>query len=207
MTEINISFPLINWCPFKSLKQLQTCKIYRRLFLNLFMLGGFENTQDFKVRNLKLSPYCFKRQNLQHICISVQRLRIGFGIWYYKNIFMLVLLSVRKPLVSEWNVGLRPVPVSHASHTIQLYQVAIELPIAFPHGQCLFTITINGLWIVDVSNTGYHILCEILCCDAVLEKCYFVLVYRTKYLFVCLSNFCCSFFSLYCMVPQGFGGS
>lgn len=69
-----------------------------------------------------------------------------------------MLLSVRKPLVSEWDVGLHPAPVSHASHAIQLYQVANELPIAFPHEQCLFTITVNGLWIVDVSNTGYHIL-------------------------------------------------
>lgn len=76
---------------------------------------------------------------------------------------MFVLLSLQKPLVSEWDVGPHPVPVSHASHTLQQYQVAIQLPIAFAHGQGLFTISVNGLCMVDVSNTGYHILCGILC--------------------------------------------
>lgn len=72
---------------------------------------------------------------------------------------MVVLLSVKKPLVSEWDVGPHPVTVSHASHTLQKYQVATELPIAFPHGQCLFTIKVNGLWIVAVSNTDFpHIV-------------------------------------------------
>lgn len=73
-----------------------------------------------------------------------------------------MLLSVEKPLVSEWDVGPHPMPVSHASHTLQLYQLTAELPIGFPHGRCLFTTIVNDLWIVDVSNSGYHILLDLM---------------------------------------------
>lgn len=59
MTEINISFPLINWCPIKSLYQLQTCKIYHRLFMMLCMLGGFQNALDFEGEKFEPQPILF----------------------------------------------------------------------------------------------------------------------------------------------------